>query len=119
MEFLQDLWFRLTWRFYNRIKRAFFFSFKRFKWFLGIKEPPLINVEVMQMPSEILGDRHPDYLEGMLFIKWQRKGLEVEAFQMQKIEFEYLLKSSKKQTFSLLPADVEAALKNNSALRTK
>jgi len=110
MEFLQELWFDLTYK----IKRGFYFSFKRFKWFLGIKEPPLINVEVMQMPSDLMAG-----IEGMLFIKWQRKGLKAEAHQMQKIEFEYLLKSSKKQTFSLLPADVEAALKNKNALRTK
>ena len=31
---------------------------------------------------------------------------------MQDIEFQYLLKSSKRQTFSLLPADVEEKLKD-------
>ena len=104
----------LTWVRYNvlfsisyRLKRAFYFSFKRFKWFLGIKEPPLIGVQVQKMPSEMFG-------EGMLFIKWQREGKQAEAYQLQDIEFQYLLKSSKKQTFSLLPADVEKALKEKS-----
>ena len=87
----------------SRIKRAFYFSFKRFKWFLGIKEPHLVGVQVQQMPSE---------MGGMVFIKWQRERRQPEAFQLQDIEFQYLLKSSKKQTFSLLPADVEKALKD-------
>ena len=87
------------------IKRAFYFSFKRLKWFLGIKEPPLIGVQVQKMPSEMS-------MEGMLFIKWQREGRQAEAYQLQDIEFQYLLKSSKRQTFSLLPADVEERLKN-------
>lgn len=102
----------LTWVRYNvlfsisyRLKRAFYFSFKRFKWFLGIKEPPLIGVQVQKMPSEMFG-------EGMLFIKWQRKGRKAEAFQLQDFEFQHLLKSSKKQTFSLFPADVEKTLKD-------
>ena len=87
------------------IKRAFYFSFKRLKWFLGIKEPPLIGVQIQKMPSEMLG-------EGMLFIKWQREGKQAEAFQLQDFELQHLLKSSKRQTFSLLPADVEERLKN-------
>ena len=102
-DFLGWLNYNLSSIFY-RLKRAFYFSFKRFKWFLGIKEPPLIGVQVQKMPSEMFG-------EGMLFIKWQREGKQAEAYQLQDIEFQYLLKSSKKQTFSLLPADVEKALK--------
>ena len=47
----------------------------------------------------------------MLFIKWQREKKNPEAYQMQSFEWEYLLKSSKKQTFETLPADVEKALK--------
>ena len=89
----------------SRIKRAFYYSFKRFKWFLGIKEPHLVGVQVQQMPSGMSKG-------GMLFIKWQREGRQMEAFQLQDIEFQYLLRSSKKQTFSLLPADVEKALKD-------
>ena len=102
----------LNWVRYNvifsisyRIKRAFYFSFKRLKWFLGIKEPPLIGIQIQKMPSEMFG-------EGMLFIKWQREGRQAEAYQLQDYEFQYLLKSSKRQTFSLLPADVEEKLKN-------
>jgi hypothetical protein len=102
MEFLNDLWFDITYR----VRRAFYFSFKRFKWFLGIKEPPLISVEVQQMPSEILGG-----MKGMLFIQWQRERRRPEAFQLQDFELDHLLKSSKKQTFQTLPADVEKVLK--------
>tara|TARA_R100000781_G_scaffold2136_2_gene3566 strand:+ start:1728 stop:2060 length:333 start_codon:yes stop_codon:yes gene_type:complete len=102
MEFLSDLWFSLTYR----LKRAFYFSFKRLKWFLHIKEPPLISVELQEMPSEMLGG-----IEGMLFIKWQRERKMPEAFQLQSFEFQHLLESSKKQTFQTLPADVEKVLK--------
>lgn len=102
MDFLNDLWFDLTYK----VRRAFYFSFKRFKWFLGIKEPPLISVEVLKMPSELLGG-----IEGMLLIKWQREKKNPEAYQMQSSAWEYLLESSKKQTFPTLPADVEKVLK--------
>jgi hypothetical protein len=100
MDFLSDLWFDLTYR----VRRAFYFSFKRFKWFLGIKEPPLISVVAEKMPSF-------DGMEGMLFIRWQRRGKDAEGFQLQDFEYEHLLKSTKKQTFETLPADVEKALK--------
>lgn len=102
MDFLNDLWFNITYR----VRRAFYFSFKRFKWFLGIKEPPLISVEVLKMPSELLGG-----IEGMLLIKWQREKKNPEAYQIQSFAWEYLLESSKKQTFPTLPADVEKVLK--------
>jgi hypothetical protein len=100
MDFLSDLWFDLTYR----VRRAFYFSFKRFKWFLGIKEPPLISVVAEKMPSF-------DGMEGMLFIRWQRRGKDAEGFQLQDFEYEHLLKSTKRQTFETLPADVEKALK--------
>lgn len=102
MEFLNDLWFDLTYR----VRRGFYFSFKRFKWFLGIKEPPLISVVAEKIPSEMLGG-----MKGMLFIRWQRKGKGAEGFQLQDFEYEHLLKSTKRQTFETLPADVEKALK--------
>ena len=104
-DFLGWLRYNILFRISYRIKRAFYFSFKRLKWFLGIKEPPLIGVQIQKMPSEMLG-------EGMLFIKWQREGKQAEAFQLQDFELQHLLKSSKRQTFSLLPADVEEKLKD-------
>ena len=102
MEFLNDLWFDLTYR----VRRGLYFSFKRFKWFLRIKEPPLVDVQVQEMPSEMLGG-----MKGMLFIRWQRKGKDAEGFQLQDFEYEHLLRSTKRQTFETLPADVEKALK--------
>ena len=104
-DFLGWLRYNILFRISYRIKRAFYFSFKRLKWFLGIKEPPLIGVQIQKMPSEMFG-------EGMLFIKWQREGKQAEAFQLQDFELQHLLKSSKRQTFSLLPADVEEKLKD-------
>ena len=93
----------------NDLKRSAYFSFKRFKWFLGIKEAPLQSVEVMRMP-EIMG-----LPEGQLFIKWQRKGKGLEAYQMDELIFDHLLKSAKKQTLSNFPPDVEAAIKTKYA----
>jgi len=109
METLNDLWFDLTYR----VRRGFYFSFKRFKWFLGIKEPPLTDVQVLEMPSEMLGG-----MKGMMFVRWQREGKGLEGFQLQDFEYEHLLKSSKKQTFSTLPADVEKALKEKYGAKT-
>ena len=109
MDFLNDLWFDLTYK----VRRAVYFSFKRFKWFLCIKEPPLISVEVLKMPSELLGG-----IEGMLLIKWQRERKNPEAYQMQSFAWEYLLESSKKQTFPTLPAYVEKVLKEKYGEKT-
>ena len=91
------------------LKRFVYISFKRFKWFFGIKESPLQSVEVMRMP-EIMG-----MPEGQLFIKWQRKGKGLEAYQMDSFVYEHLLKSPKKWTLSNFPPDVEAALKTKYA----
>tara|TARA_R100000781_G_scaffold108963_1_gene73712 strand:- start:258 stop:602 length:345 start_codon:yes stop_codon:yes gene_type:complete len=112
MDFLNDLWFSITYR----VRRAFYFSFKRFKWFLGIKEPPLISVVAEKMPSEV--SKMIGGMEGMLLIRWQRRGKGAEGFQLQDFEYEHLLKSSKKQTFETLPADVEKALKEKYGEKT-
>tara|TARA_R100000781_G_scaffold2519_3_gene4061 strand:+ start:185 stop:553 length:369 start_codon:yes stop_codon:yes gene_type:complete len=90
------------------VRRFFYFYFKRLKWFLRIKESPLIKVEVNEVPSEMLGG-----IEGMLVAMWYRKSNETGAFQMHESELDYLLSSPKKHTFSNLPPDVEAYLKNN------
>jgi hypothetical protein len=87
------------------LKRSIYFSFKRFKWFFGIKEAPLKSIEVQKVPP-ILG-----LPEGMLVIQWKREGKGPEAYQMDELIFDHLLKSPKKQTLSNFPPDVEAALK--------
>ena len=112
MGFLNDLWFSITYR----VRRAFHFSFKRFKWFLGIKEPPLISVVAEKMPGDV--GKMFGGMEGMLFIRWQRRGKGAEGFQLQDFEYEHLLKSTKSQTFETLPADVEKALKEKYGERT-
>ena len=93
----------------SSLKRSAYFSFKRFKWFFGIKEAPLQSVEVLKIPS-ILG--MPD---GQILIKWQRKEKGPEAYHMDTFAYEYLLKSTKKWTLSNFPPDVEAALKTKYA----
>ena len=112
MNFLSDLWFDLTYR----LRRAFYFSFKRFKWFLGIKEPPLLSVVAEKIPSEV--SEMFGSMGGMLLIRWQRRGKGAEGFQLQDFEYEHLLKSTKSQTFETLPADVEKALKDKYGERT-
>jgi hypothetical protein len=47
----------------------------------------------------------------MLVIQWKREGKGPEAYQMDELIFDHLLKSPKKQTLSNFPPDVEAALK--------
>jgi len=93
---------------FNSLKRSTYFAFKRFKWFLGIKEATLQSVKVMKIPK-VMG------MDGMLVIQWQREGKGLEAYQMDGLIFEHLLKSSKKQTLSNFPPDVEAALKTKYA----
>jgi hypothetical protein len=92
-----------------RLKRFVYFSFKRFKWFFGIKEAPLKSIKVEKVPP-ILG-----LPEGMLVIHWQREGKGPEAYQMDELIFDHLLKSAKKQTLSNFPPDVEAAIKTKYA----